>query len=155
MANDRDKTVRAQIKAILQPAYASAVIYPSNALSRDITDSPALFRTTAGTVHGWLIIRSESSSEFKTPVKTRDVYDYTVLAFYGFRPGGTEASNSDDEFGEILDTAFENLKAKPTLDLDGVVDRHELLQFDKITTINCGEETLHFAQGRLTVHLCC
>lgn len=155
MANDKDKTVRNKIKAILQPSYATAVIYPFNALSHERSDWPALLRKTDGTVHGWIIKRAESASTFKTPVKTRDVYEYDLWAFYSFRANASETSNSDDEFGEILDTAFEALKAKPILDLDGVVDRHDLLQFARITTINCGEETLHFAQGRLSVHLCC
>ena len=155
MPNDNDKTIRNKIKAILQPSYPEAVIYPFNALSHDLADWPGLFRTDGVPIHGWTIKRSESSSEYKTIVKTRDVFAYDVWAFYGFRAGGSETNNSDDEFGEILDTAFEALKAKPTLDLDGVIDRHDLLQFARITTVNCGEETLHFAAGRLSVHLCC
>ncbi len=155
MPNDNDKTIRNKIKAILQPSYPEAVIYPFNALSHDSSDWPGLLRKADGTTHGWIIKRSESASSFKTPVKTRDVYAYDLWAFYTFRAGASETNNSDDEFGQILDTAFEDLKAKPILDLDGMVDRHELLQFARITTVNCGEETLHFAQGRLSVHLCC
>lgn len=156
MAEDLDKQIRAAIKSILQPAYSAAVIYPFNALGHELSEWPGLFRLEDGTVHGWTIKRAAAAGEWKTFAALRDRthFDYDVWAFYTFRPG-TETDNSDDEFGEITDRAYEDLRQQPTLNLSGTIDRHELLQYIRMTTIDCGEETLHFAQGRLRVHPCC
>lgn len=79
---------------------------------------------------------------------------YDIWGFYGFR-SGTETDNSDNEFGAILDVVANAFTQEPKLTLSGGVRDHGLLQFAAITTIDCGEEILHFAQGRLIVNLCC
>lgn len=154
MPNDIDKQIRNAIKAIIQPAYPSAVIWPYNALSHKLAEWPALLRKSDGKVHGWIIKRVALSAEWKTANRDRQHPQYDLWGFYGFRQG-TETDNSDNEFGEICDTAYLNLKAAPNLNLAGIVERHDLLQFRYIATNNCGEETLHIADARLTVHLCC
>jgi hypothetical protein len=157
MSNDVDKQIRNKIKAIIQPAYPLAVIFPYNALSHDLDSWPGLFRLADGGVHGWIIKRAAAGGQWKTFAAKRDrpVFDYDVWSFYKFRPESDETSNSDNEFGQITDTAYEDLRLEPILGLDGIIDKHDLLQYQRITTVNCGEEILHFAQGRLTVHLCC
>ena len=67
----------------------------------------------------------------------------------------TENANSDNEFGEILDSVYEAFNLSPRLGFNQTVEYHDLLQFPRITTLESGEETLHFAQGRLVIHLCC
>jgi hypothetical protein len=154
MADD-DRQIRDAVKTIIQPAYPAAVIFPWNALSHNLGDWPGLFRVPDGSkVHGWIIKRAAAAGEWKNIRRTRQVAEYDVWGFYSFRTGKA-SDNSDDEFGLVTDAAYDALAAKPTLDLDGVVDKHDLLQYQRITTLNCGEETLHFAQGRLRVHLCC
>ena len=160
MPNDADKQIRLAIKPLITSSYATAQVYPWNVLSHDLSEWPGLFRTTdfstSGKTHGWIIKRAETSSEWKTFAAKRDrqKWNYDLLGFYGFR-NGLEGNNSDDEFGEILDKVYENLRLSPNLGLAGIVERHDTLQFLRITTINCGEETLHFAHGRLPVQLCC
>lgn len=154
MANDLDKQIRGKIGTIISTAYLTAMVYPWNALSHKLDEWPGLFRTTDGKTHGWIIKRALTDNEWKTIGRDRRRWNYDLWGFYGFRSGKT-SDNSDNEFGEICDTVYEEIKAKPRLDFDGTVEMHELLQFVNITTINTGEETLHFAQGRLKVHLCC
>ncbi len=156
MSNDTDKQIRLAIKAVgIAPSYPEAAVYPWNALSHDIAEWPGLFRTDDDTTHGWIIKRSGTASNWRTFMqKVNRSWAYDLFGFYGFR-SGMQGDNSDDEWGEILDTVWANIKASYNLGLEGVVERHELLQFASITTIDTGEETLHFAHGRLTVELCC
>jgi hypothetical protein len=155
MPNDIDKQIRLASKPVITSSYPTAVVFPWNALSHNLLEWPGMFRTTDGKTHGWIIKRSDTNADWKSFLqRDRRKYEYDWLGFYGFRPG-KEGDNSDDEWGEICDTIYENLKPLYNLGLDGIVERHDLLQYRTITTINCGEETLHFAQGRLTVHLCC
>lgn len=156
MANDLDKQIRIKIGGVITAAYATAIVYPWNVLSHRLDEWPGLFRMSAGGTHGWIIKRSAAGNEWKqlSGLRDRRKWTYDVWGFYGFRSGKT-SDNSDNEFGEIWDTVYEAIKAKPTLDFEGTVEWHELLQLVNMTTIRTGEETLHFAQGRLAVHLCC
>lgn len=154
MPNDYDKQIRLAIKPLITISYAGAMVYPWNVLSHKLKEWPALFRMTNGSVHGWIIKRAETQSEWKNVAKRdRQSWPYDVLGFYGFR-SGKQGDNSDDEFGEICDTVYENIRVSYNLGLDAIVEKHDLLQYRRLTTFNCGEETLHFAHGRLNVHLC-
>lgn len=147
-----DEQVRHAIKGIINGLYATAKVYEWNVLGHDIAAWPGLFRITGGT-HGWIIKRSQISAEWKHGGRERAEWIYDIWGFYAFR-SGKENDNSDDDWAVILDAVRAALKASPTLGL-AEVERHELLQVTRNTTIDCGEETLHFAECRLTVKLCC
>jgi hypothetical protein len=154
MANDTDKQIRLALKPFILTPYPTAMVYPWNVLSHDLAEWPGLFRTSDGKTHGWIIKRVTSAATWKNTVRDRPVWEYDLFGFYGFR-SGKQADNSDDEFAEICDSVYERIKASHDLGLGGIVERHDLLQYRNFTTLNCGEETLHFAHGRLTAHLCC
>lgn len=147
-----DAEVRQKLKDLIKTAYPAAQVYGWNALSHKLHEWPGLFRTDAAT-HGWIIKRAGTESQWKNPTRDRSFWTYDVWAFYGYRTG-KEGDNSDDEFSAILQTVYDAVKATSNLGL-AEVEEHELLQFDLITTIDCGEETLHWAKGRLRVRLCC
>lgn len=152
-----DAQIRAAIKAIIKGAQPDAIVYPWNALSHDLTEWAGLFRTPTG-VHGWIIKRAALKGDWaKNGGRDKKTVPYDVWGFYKFRSGEgvTELVNSDNEFADVCDSVYEAFKQAPRLNFDRTIERHDLLQFAAITTIDCGEETLHFAQGRLTVHLCC
>ena len=156
MANDLDKQTRVKIRDLIAAAYPAAMVYAWNALSHRMDEWPGLFRTSSGGTHGWIIKRAAAAGEWKqiSGLRDRQFWTYDIWGFYGFR-AGKQGDNSDDEFGEICDTVYEAIRVEPRLAFDGTVEMHELLQWARIATINTGEETLHFAQGRLVVHLCC
>lgn len=145
-----DNEVRTAIQGIIAIADTAAVIWPYNALSHDLREWPALFGVSR---HGWIIKRSAVNSEWKNGGRQRMAWIYDIWGFYGFRTGKV-GDNSDDEWAVIVDDVAEGLRAAPTLGL-AEVERHDLLQVAINTTIDCGEETLHLAQCRLTVHICC
>lgn len=148
-----DAEVRSAAKTLVKTAYPTAQVYGWNALSHQLHEWPGMFRTADGATHGWIIKRAGTESQWKNSARDRTFWIYDVWAFYGFRTG-KEGDNSDDEFSAILQTAFDAFKATSNLGL-AEVQEHGLLQFDLITTIDCGEETLHWAKGKLRVRLCC
>ena len=149
-----DQEVRHAIKGIIAAAASTAKVYEWNVLSHDLGEWPGLFRITGGT-HGWIIKRSSTSSEWRNGIgREKPVWEYDIWGFYGFR-SGKEGDNSDDEFAVIIDAVAAGLKASPRLGIDDEIERHELLQVNSNTTIDCGEQTLHIAQCRLEVKLCC
>lgn len=158
MANDLDKRIRLAAKPTIVTPYPTAKVFVWDVLSHDLSEWPGLFRTTdfatSKKTHGWIIKRTAAAATRKNPQRDRQVWTYDLLGFYGFR-SGKQSDNSDLEWSEICDTVYGNVKIAHNLGLDGEVEYHDLLQFLKHTTINCGEETLHFTHGRLTVHLCC
>ena len=154
MPNDTDKQIRLAIKTLIKTAYPTAQVFAWNALSHDLGEWAGMFRTSDGKSHGWIVKRAALKAEWKNGRRDRRQIPYDVWGFYGFA-SGNETENSDNEFGEILDTVYEAFKASPRLGFDETVETHDLLQYAAITTIKSGEETLHFAQGRLIVHLCC
>lgn len=155
MPNDLDKQVRTAIGEIISATAPDAKVYPWNVLDHDVDDWPGLFRTAGDGLHGWVIRRREVASSWKNLGRRDHRFpEYDVFGFYKFRSGKL-GDNSDDEFAEICDDVYEAFKAKPDLDLSGVVEKHDLLQFAVITTTRPGEETMHFAHGRLKVYLCC
>lgn len=154
MANTIDKEVREKIADILAATQATARVWPFNPLSHDLADWPGLFRTADGDTHGYAIFRSELQAAWKgSGGRFRRKVIYSVWSFYGFRPGKV-GDNSDDEFQEILDDNFDAIAAEGTLG-HAEVEEHGLLQYTSVTTMNCGEETLHVAIGKLEVLLCC
>lgn len=153
MANDKDKEIRLAIKEIIKTLYPTAPIFAWNALSHSLGEWPGMFRTSDGKTHGWIIKRAAARSQWKNPQRDRKTIVYDVWGFYGFS-SGKEDENSDNDFSQITDAVYDALKESPTLEVSEV-ERHDLLQFTSITTIQTGEETLHFAQGKLDVHLCC
>lgn len=157
MPNDLDKQIRAAIKQIIIADYPTARIYPWNALSHDMREWPGMFRTSDNRTFGAVIKRAALRATWKNGHRDRKQVPYDVWIFYEFRSGEgvTELENSDNEFGEILDTIYESFKSEPRLGFDTEVETHDLLQYLAITTIKSGEEQLHFAQGRLNVRLCC
>lgn len=147
-----DEQVRHAIKGIFNAIYSTAKVYEWNVLGHDITAWPGLFRITGGT-HGWIIKRAKIDAEWKHGGRERAAWIYDIWGFYKFR-SGMENNNSDDEWAVIIDAVRAALKASPDLGLNEV-ERHELLQVLRNTTIDCGEETLHFAECKLTVNVCC
>lgn len=154
MPNDIDEQIRGKQRELIIASYATAKVWPYNALSHQLSEWPGMFRVSSSVTHGWIIKRAKVDAEWKNVPRDRRFMEYDVWGFYGFRTGKI-GDNSDDEFAEICDTIYLAYKAAPTLNFDGTVEKHDLLQFSRITTINCGEETLHFAQGRINVRLCC
>jgi len=153
MPADLDKDIRTAIAGLITTASESEKVYPFNALSRDITDWPGLFRDNEG-VHGWVVRRVAVKAERKNTQIDRKTWMYEIWGFYSFRSGKI-GDNSDDEFAEICDAVYAAIQASPRLGFDNYVERHDLLQIYNMTTLDCGEETLHFCQARLAVHLCC
>lgn len=154
MPNNTDKLIRLAVKGIIKTLYPNAQIYAWNALSHNIGEWAGMFRTTDGKTHGWIIKRSRTSGERRNAQRDKKTFAYDVWGFYGFSTGN-ENVNSDNDFADVTDSIYEAVKAAHNLGLPGTVEYHELLQFPAITTLESGEETLHFAQGRLVVHLCC
>jgi hypothetical protein len=149
-----DSQVRAAIKGIIAATQTTARIWPYNALSHNLAEWPGMFRMAVGGTHGWIIKRSALSSVWKHGGADRKVWIYDIWGFYGFRTG-KESDNSDDEWAVIIDAVAAGLKGEPRLGIDAEVERHDLLQVEANTTIDCGEETLHLGRCRLMVHLCC
>lgn len=149
-----DAEIRQAIGDLIAADYTTAKIYPFNALSHQIDEWPGLFRQSNGSAFGFVIMRTGASAVWRgSGGRDRREFTYSIWAFYSFRPGKI-GDNSDDEFAEILDTVYERLKSEPRLGVSGV-EEHSLLQWRRITTLNCGEETLHFGDGTLTVRICC
>lgn len=149
-----DQEIRHAIAGIITAVTSGAKVYEWNVLSHDLASWPGLFDEPR---HGWIIKRSAIESEWKQIIgkRERPTWTYDIWGFYDFR-SGKEDDNSDDEFAVIVDAIGVALKNEPRLGLsDSEVEKHELLQVERITTIDCGEETLHLAQCRLKVHLCC
>lgn len=148
-----DQEIREAAAGIISGLYPDAVVWPYFALGHERQNWPGLFRQADGVTHGWIVKRASLQSEWKNGVKDRKTVYYDIWGFYGFRQGKID-NNSDDEFSVICDAVYEGFKVEPRLGID-CIDAHELLQFTAIGTLACGEETLHFAQGRLEIRLCC
>ncbi len=148
-----DTEVREAIADVIKTAQPDAIVFNWNVLGHNMADWPGLFRVDDAVTHGWLIKRNGTQSEWKNAYRDRQFWIYDIWGFFGFR-AGKEGDNSDEDFAEITDSIYAGFKAEGKLGLEEV-EEHELLQFNLITTIDCGEETLHFAQGRLRVRLCC
>jgi hypothetical protein len=155
---ENDKQIRLAIKELIKNLYFNAQIYAWNALSHDINEWAGMFRCPKDdNTHGWIIKRAALQGTRKNARRDKKTLVYDVWGFYKFKTDETtnEMSNSDNEFGEITDAIYEVVKDSHNLNLSGLVEYHDLIQFPSITTLKSGEETLHFAQGRLVVHLCC
>lgn len=157
MPNDLDTRIRKAIKQLIIAKYPLARIYPFNALSHDINEWAGMFHCEDGKTFGAVIKRAAQKADWKNGNRDRRQIPYDIWIFFNFRTGEgvTENDNSDNEFGEILDTIYKDFKSEPRLGFDEEVETHDLLQYLAITTLKSGEETLHFAQGRLNVRLCC
>jgi hypothetical protein len=153
MAGNIDTQIRLALKQLIKGLYPDAPVFAWNALSHDLGEWPGMFRTSSGGTHGWIIKRAAGRAAWKNGRRDRKEAIYDVWGFYAFN-SGNENDNSDNELSEIVDAIYEAIKAVPTLEV-GEVEGHDLLQLEKNTTIETGEETLHFAQCRLCVHLCC
>lgn len=153
MANDHDKLIRLAVKQLIKNLYPTAQVFAWNALSHDIDEWAGMFRTADDKTHGWIIKRAALSATWKNGQRDRKSVAYDVWGFYKFE-NGNETTNSDNDFAEITDAVYEALKQTPRLNVDEV-EGHDLLQYVRLTTLVSGEETLHFAQGRLNVRLCC
>lgn len=151
MTEDLDKQIRNAIADLIKAEHADAQVYGWNALTHDLGEWPGLFGSPR---HGWIIKRASQEAERKNASRDRVTLVYDIWGFYEYQTG-TTAANSDDEFAVILAKTYNALKAEPRLGFENDIERHLLLQYQRITTLNCGEETLHFAQGRLRVELCC
>lgn len=145
-----DQTTREAIGGLIAAVQPDAQVYPWNVLCHDLNDWPGLFGP--GRI-GYVIKRAAQSAERKNATRDRRHADYSVLCFLKFTPGKLGV-NSDENFAERLSRVYDAIKAQPKLGL-GIVEYHELLQYKMITTIKCGEETLHFADGSLRVTYCC
>lgn len=154
---NHDSQIRLAAKAIIKNRYPTVQGFAWNALSHDLSQWAGMFRGGDGKIFGFIVKRAALTGEWKNGQRDRRRRAYEIWIFYGVRNGAgvTEADNSDNEFGEILDQIYEDFKAAYNLNLPGIVERHDLLQIVADTTLQTGEEELHFAQGRLTVHLCC
>lgn len=155
MTETVEKQIRVAIGSLITGVLTTtAKVWTWNVLNHRLDEWPGLFRVNATATHGWVIRNITQPAERKNAQRDRITLDYDVLGFYAFRSGKT-GDNSDDEFSVIRAKVYNAIKASPRLNFDNEVEYHELLQWNVITTIKCGEETLHYAQGRLRVHLCC
>lgn len=155
MPDTIDKQIRFALKAMIIEIDASAEVYPYNALSHDVDQWANLFSSSA-VKHGWVINRKGFSSEWYKATESKDVFQYELWGFYGFR-SENEDDNSDSEWSAILDQFRDKLKASPRLGLSGV-DEHKLLQLPNggiEATIRSGNTQLHFAPCGLAVAICC
>lgn len=150
-SSSEDQTIREAIGGIIAAAQSDAVVYPWNALSHDLKQWPGLFGTDR---YGWIIRRRSQPADRKNAQRDKRKPVYEILGFDKFRVG-KRSNNSADDFAQKWQSVYDAIKAEPHLGLEGTVEWHELLQLELDTTIKCGEETLHFSQNRLTVHLCC
>jgi len=148
-----DQEVRQAIKETIAETQVTAVVWPYNALSHELSEWPGKFRCEDGKTHGWIIKRASIESSWKNASRDRQTWVYDIWGFYGFRDE-SEDDNSDNEWAVIIDAVTASLKNKPTLELEEV-EKHQLLQVEANTTIDTGEGTLHFARCRLRVMLCC
>jgi hypothetical protein len=151
MSSSEDQTIRVAIGGLIAAAQSSAVVYAWNVLSHNLSDWPGLFGANR---FGAVIKRVTQLADRKNASRDKRHETYDIWAFYKFRPGKT-GDNSDDEFAQICQSIYDAIKASPHLGLDTLVEYHELVQWIQVTTIRCGEETLHYAAGRLKVNLCC
>lgn len=145
-----DEEARNAIKAVIATADTTGVIWPYNALSHDLNQWPGLFGSAR---RGWIIKRRAIEADWKNGTRDRQFWTYDIWTFYPFRTGKI-GDNSDDEFGAVLDAVEAAFVTNPRLDLEWV-EKHDLLQVDSITTIDCGEETLHIGLCTLKLRLCC
>jgi hypothetical protein len=150
-----DQQIRTAIRDILAIDYPNARIWPFLSLGHDLQDWPAMFRTASGDIHGYTIFRRRATAVWHgSGGRDKRRFEYAIWAFYQWRPGKI-GDNSDDEFSAILETNYLAIKTAPRLGLDNVVEEHNLLQIDSISTLLCGEETLHIATASLSVTVCC
>jgi len=156
MTETIDQAIREKIAELLAAVHTDAHVYGWNVLNHQLAEWPGLFRspTVANRTHGWVVRRVLQTADRKTYHRDRIELEYEVLGFYGFR-SGKAGDNSDEEFAVITAKTYNAINAEPRLTFENDVEKHDLLQYRQLTTIKCGEETLHLAQGRLKVHLCC
>ncbi|HEV7701263.1 MAG TPA: hypothetical protein VGO43_13610 [Pyrinomonadaceae bacterium] len=157
MNENLDIQIRAACRTIILGKYADAIVWPFNVIGNDDpTEWPGHFRRDDGTAHGWMIMEADQGATRKgSGQRSKIVKEYYIVGFYGFVGGGKIGENSDEEFSIIRTNVYNGFEDEPRLGFDTVVEKHDLLQYKRITTVDCGEETLLMAPGRLTVHLCC
>lgn len=149
-----DLQIRDAIRNLLVNEHPQARVWPFLAIGHDMNDWPALFKT-AGGLHGYVVFRTSANAAWNgTGGRDRRTFDYAIWIFYGWRPGRV-GDNSDDEFSDIIEADYQAFKSSPRLGLETIVQEHGLLQVNTISTINCGEETLHIATAQLSVRICC
>lgn len=155
MPETLDKKIRNKQRDIILTVDSQAKVYAFDTLSLDPQEWAGLFRIKYNGVerfHGWVIKRTGiSSNELRANVFA-DVYNYDLWGFHGFW-GTKETDNSDDIFQKILDDILEEFKRKMNLELS-CVKEHKLPQFPEITVFPSGSQPLHFAKGKIEVHLC-
>lgn len=142
------------MRDLITGIYPAARVYAWNVLTHKLNEWPAWFETEAGGRHGWVIKQAALAAQWKgSGGRDRQVLSYDVLGFYDFRTG-KDGDNSDDEFSVIREAVYDAFKGAPKLGLE-CIEEHGLLQWRQITTINCGEEVLHLAAGRIEIMHCC
>lgn len=153
-----DKDIRIKIKEYILEVDPSAKVFAFDTLSLDPRDWANLFKQTISNVtktNGWVIKRNSFTSSEIRGNTFADVYAYDIWGYHQFN-GKSETDNSDDIFQAVIDGIIEKFKLNMTLKLS-CVKEHKVPQFPNITVIESGEdsdEPLHFAQGKLEVHLC-
>jgi hypothetical protein len=149
-----DWQIRDAIRNLLVSEHPQARVWPFLAIGHDMSDWPGLFKNASG-LHGYTIFRTAAKAEWRgSGGRDRRTFDYAIWTFYGWRPGRV-GDNSDDEFSDIIEADYQAFKSSPRLGLETIVQEHGLLQVSNISTINCGEETLHISTAQLSVLVCC
>lgn len=155
MPETLDKKIRNKQRDIILTIDPQAKVYAFDTLSLNPEEWAGLFRIKYADqerFHGWVIKRTGIASKELRGGIFADIYTYDIWGFHGFW-GTKESDNSDDIFQKILDDILEEFKKKMTLDLD-CVKEHKLPQFPEITVFPSGKQPLHFAKGKIDVHLC-
>lgn len=147
-----DEQIRNSCRGLILGQYPTDRVWPYLVLGHEASEWPALLRADDGIVRGWMIFRTGAVADWKNNQRDRRFFSYGIWAFYAFRSGKI-GDNSDREFNERLDTVYGEFKSAPTLNLQFVA-QHNLLQWQRITTVKTGEEILHWAEGSLRVELC-
>lgn len=149
-----NKDIRNKIKAYILQVDSNAKVYAFDMLSLEPEKWANLFKVN-GITNGWVIKRTSFTSSEVRSSTFADIFTYDVWGFYQFN-GTSETDNSDDIFQDVIDEIVEKFKMNMTLELS-CIKEHKVPQFPNITVIASGEdsdESLHFAQGKLEVHLC-
>lgn len=159
-----EKQLRDAIAARIETASGSQRVYSFNCLdykfkpdgSPDIAHWPGQFTYADGgeeIIHGWVIRRTARVAELRAGCEEMTA-TYDVHGFFGFSHTGLTSnySNSDDEFGAIVDAVvaeFNEGAGNGLITVEGVAVQHFGLQMPVLTVMRAGSQLLHFAGGMI------
>lgn len=150
-----DKEIRQRLAEIIAPLVSTDKVYSWNVLRttepndirKAITEWLPHFQTDDKTF-GIVIKRAERTSEGAGGDCSNFLIAYDVWAFYGYY-STDEDTNSENDFGEIIDTLADALPAAKTFQVGTTEVFSYGLQFPVISLLFGSEEMVHFAGGRI------